>query len=306
MMREVESIRECLMKARCLVPLFAMIVAVSAASAKYTGEMKPGQWIKNLSVPPSSSDGKGVAVQIYIPKGFTSGEDIRTLILLHSWGRNHTEWEKMSSVVKSADVNKTVLVCPDMGKSVYENEYFPETTLEWNPIPGGKWIPSILVPWLKSEFGLCAKKDLTGIAGVEMGARGALLAAARNPEIFSFVAGIAGLYDCSSLSGTDPFNRVYGPYKDNKERWENADSIIGIAQNLKDTTVFMFHGRREKVSPVGQTHLVMIRLSQLKKKNPDQFKYRFLDKTSGDGWDIWQGAIPEMFNDFTALKSTVK
>ena len=123
---------------------------------------------------------------------------------------------------------------------------------------------------------------------------------------FSFAAGFAGLYDCVSLSGGDSFARVYGPYKDNKERWENADSILNIAPNLVNTTVFMFHGKRDKVSPAGQSHLVLIRLAQLKKKNPDGYRFRFLDKSYGDGWDIWQPAIPEMFNDFTALKSTGK
>lgn len=293
------------MKAYFLFSLFIVIAAASAACAKYSGDLVPGQWIKGLSVPASGSDGKAVQIQIYIPKDFKSGEDIRTLIMLHSYGRNMNEW-KIQAVVKSADENKMIIVCPDMGKTVYENEFFPETTLAWNAIPGGKWIPTVLVLWLRSEFGFCVKRDFTGIAGVEMGARGAILAAARNPEMFSFAAGIAGLYDCTSLSSGDSFARVYGPYKANKERWENSDSILNLAPNLAHTTVFMFHGKRDKVSPAGQSHLVLIKLAQLKKKNPDQYRFRFLDKSYGDGWDIWIPAIPEMFNDFTALKSTGK
>jgi S-formylglutathione hydrolase FrmB len=278
-----------------LFMLISIIVSGFSADLVYSQSKGavPGAWQKTSI---QSSDGSSVTVALYFPKSYAAGMN-RTLILLHSYGKSSSEWEKTSGAAKLADEHGIILVCPDMGKTMYENEYFDETTIRWNALPGGKWIPQVLIPYLRKEKDLCTDRKLTGIAGLEIGARGALLAAARNPEMFCFAGGISGMYDSGSAMRFDGFNALYGKYKENKERWENADSIITLAPQLSQTVIFLSHGNKERNPSIDQSQLLLIRLAQLKKKQGG-FQYRFFEKGYGDGWVIWGPSLIECFKDF--------
>jgi S-formylglutathione hydrolase FrmB len=278
-----------------LLILVSVIISGFAVEPVYTqskGAM-PGSWQKSGI---QSTDGSSVTVSLYFPKSYKAGMN-RTLILLHSYGKSSSEWEKTSGAAKLADEYGIILVCPDMGKTIYENEYFEETIIKWNALPGGKWIPKVLIPYLQKEKDLCTDRKRTGIAGLEIGARGALLAAARNPEMFGFAGGISGMYDSGSAMRFEGFNALYGKYKDNKDRWENADSIITLAPQLSGTVIFLSHGNKERNPSIDQSQLVLIKLAQLKKKQGG-FQYRFFEKGWGDGWAIWGPSLVELFKDF--------
>jgi S-formylglutathione hydrolase FrmB len=268
-------------------------------AAKFKGSLNNGTWMKNLTVPYSGPEGNfSVQAQIYFPVGYSSSEKIRTLILLPNYGKGMTEWEKLSAVKRYANERGYILVCPDMGKTVYENDYFPETTITWHELPGGRWISAALIPWLRETFAICLTRENTGIAGVGMGARGAMLAAAKNPEIFGFAGGISGLYDASSISRNTTFVSMYGPYKEFKERWETVDNIITIAGNLADTCIYMGHGKRERGSPIELSQIVLIKLAQLRKQAPGKFQYKFTVHDWGDDWQLWNKFLEEMFVQF--------
>ena len=282
-----------------------VIVCISAASAKYQGSVPSGTWLKNLSIPYSGGDGNfSVNAQIYFPDGYKSGDAVRTLILLHPYGKNQTEWERFSAAKRYANERRWVLVCPDMGKTVYESEYYPETSVKWQPLPGGQWIPKALIPWLRAEFSLCLTKETTGIAGVGFGARGALLAAERNPEMFGFAGGISGTYDAESVPGSNAFTNAYGKFKENKERWLTVDNVITLTPSLKDTLVFMAHGKREHGSPIEYSQIVLIKMSQLRKQNPDKYQYKFVVQEWGEEWTIWNKFLGDMFSYFDTAPAT--
>jgi enterochelin esterase-like enzyme len=287
---------EIVMRFYLLILISVLVVSISAGSVySQNKEAVPGSWQKN-SV--QTDGGSAVTVSMYFPKSYKAGMS-RTLILLHSYGKSSYEWEKTSGASKLADTYGIILVCPDMGKTIYENDYFDETSNRWNAIPGGRWIPQVLIPYLRKEKDLCNDRKLTGITGLEIGARGALLSAARNPEIFGFAGGISGMYDSGSATRFEGYNLLYGKYKDNKDRWENADSIIILAPQLSKTVIFLSHGNKERNPSIDQTQLVLIRLAQLKKKQGG-FQYRFFEKGWGDSWAIWGPSLLECFKDFDA------
>jgi hypothetical protein len=272
------------------------------SSAKYSGSIPSGSWLKNLSVPYSGSEGSfSVPAQMYFPDGYKSGDAVRTLVLLHPYGKNLTEWERFAAVKRYANEKRYVLVCPDMGKTVYESEYYPETMVKWQPLPGGQWIPKALIPWLRAEFSLCLTRETTGIAGVGFGARGAILAAERNPEMFGFAGGISGTYDAESAPSSSAFTGVYGKYKENKDRWMTVDNAITLAPNLRDTIVFMAHGKRERGSSIECSQIVLIKMSQLRKQNPGKYQYKFVVQEWGDEWVIWNKFMPDMFMYFDSI-----
>ena len=278
------------------------------SSAKLSDQIETGKWNRGITVPYNGPEGSfNVSIAVFFPTGYIAEKESPALILLHPYGRIGSDWERFSSVKKLAEDNKIVLICPDMGKTVFENEFFPESAVRWQALPGGVWIRSTLIPFLQKQYRLCTKQKLTGIAGIEIGARGALLSAAQNPSIFGFAGGISGLYDSASVDSSSIFTGAYGPYRTQKTRWESADSIITLAPGLEKVQIYLSHGKNEKSIPLGQSQLLAIRLSQLKKQNPGRFAYQFDIIGRGDGgWGTWNAAIPVLFSKFVSFTTAIE
>ncbi|MGL4368959.1 MAG: alpha/beta hydrolase [Spirochaetota bacterium] len=273
----------------------ASAVSCQSASFKYEKPVKPGAWLKGISVPYDGPEGEFfVQVQIFFPEGFVKGEMIRSLILLPPRGKAVSEWERNSIARKLANQYKIALICPDTGKSVYETSFYPETADKWAPLPGGRWVAETLVPYMREQFALCRSRSDTGIAGIESGARGALLIAEKNPRLFGFAAGMSGLYDLSVINSSAYVN-VYGSKKSFPERWSREDNVIALASELKNTAVYIVHGKRDEEVPVDHSQLLVIRLSQLKKQNSGVYNYKYAERNKPHKWDFWNSELPDLF-----------
>ena len=279
------------------VVLSVICIALSCQSLsfKYDKPVQAGSWLKGISIPYAGPEGEFfVSAQIYFPDGYQKGDKLRTIILLPPRGKGIAEWERNSNVKKIANQYHLALVCPDTGKSVYETQFFPETTEKWEPVPAGKWIAETLVPYMREQFALCPSREKTGLVGVETGARGALLVAASYPKLFSLAAGMSGPYDIAVLNSS-AYAAVYGQKRKFKERWDTEDNIIALSPSLKNTCVYIVHGKRDEEIPVDHSQLLAIRLSQLKKQSPKNFNYRYVERNRTHGWDFWNAELSELF-----------
>ncbi len=282
--------------------LFVSFSCVSAATEdKAAYDIKPGRWLRNVRVDYEEDrvPSRGL-VQIYFPKHYTGASAARTLIVLHGYRQQPSDWENSTPVADYADRYGFVLVCPAMSTTLYESKYFPETVNRWAPQPGGVFISKTLVEFLRKQFGLAKDRSNTGIFGISTGARGALLLAARHRKLFGAAAGLSGDYDSESLSNDRLLVSVYGHYETNRERWEEEVNIIKLAENLKKTPVFLGHGTRDGVVPPPQTRMLADRLEQLA---ADKGGYELVvDKEKSDGaghdWKYWGSLVPEVFAFF--------
>ena len=277
------------------LPCFCLALACQSVSYKYAKPVQAGSWLKGVSVPYAGPQGEFyVSTQIYFPDGYQKGEPLRTVILLPPRGKGIAEWEHNSSVKKYANQYHLALVCPDTGKSVYETGFFPETKEKWGPVPAGKWLGETLVPYLRDQFALCPSGESTAIIGVETGARGALLLAAKYPDLFSFAGGMSGPYDITVLSSS-AYTAVYGPKRQFQDRWTKEDNIIALSPALKDTFVYMVHGKRDEEVQIDHSQLVAMRLGQLHKQYPKKYIYRYFERNRTHGWDFWNSELAELF-----------
>ncbi|OHD65024.1 MAG: hypothetical protein A2176_04555 [Spirochaetes bacterium RBG_13_51_14] len=239
-------------------------------------------------------------VQMYIPKNYAGVSSARTLIVLHGFRQQPGDWEKSTPIAEYADAYRFVLVCPAMSTTLYESKYFPETENKWAPVPGGEYIMKVLIPFLRSRFGLAVDRERTGIFGISTGARGALLLAARHNDVFGAAAGLSGDYDSASLKQDRLVISVYGPYDANKERWEDEVNIIKLAERLKKTPVFLGHGARDSVVLPPQTKMLSERLTELHNDRGgyelevDQEKSR----NAGHDWNYWASMVPDVLRFF--------
>ena len=283
------------MKRSVLAVVLVFTAGFLSLGAKDAGTIVPGSWLRDIKVSYQGEGTEGVAgIRIYFPKNYTTGSNCRTVIALHGYAYTSKDWEsEATSITRLANDYNIVLVCPDMGKTVYEYSYYPETTVKWGPMPGGKFVSHVLVPFIRSRYGLAQERSRTGILGVSTGGRGALLIACKNPELIGAAAGLSGDYDPSSMPRDRILTAVYGPSNDFKSRWDNDDNIMKLADNLKDTPVYLWYAAKDSVVPPDQTIMFAMHLKQLQKKTGKFNATLAKDAHAAHQWRYWNRALPE-------------
>ena len=291
----MEKIHSRLFAAAILVLCVIAAGSGNSFGSGYGGKIVPGTW-NTVEVPYSGAEGTfSVKMQVYFPRKYSLGDRVPVMLLLHNYGSSMYEWGRNSAIAAQAEKYAVVLVSPDMGKTLYETEYFPETTLKWNPIPGGRWVAQVLVPYLRAQFDLALNPRQTAVAGVGYAARGAILLAESYPQLFGEAVGIGGCYDQLSMSRDQAITRVYGNYSDQSDRWKKKDNVIALAPALADTYVYLLHGDKDTVFPYQQAQLFAIRLSQLRMENKGKYNFKYsLKGYKMHEWDFWSSCLPEV------------
>jgi putative tributyrin esterase len=267
-------------------------------SFTYTGEITPNKWIRNLKVMYSEEKDGFRNIQIFFPNNYKKGENAKVLIALHGYGANMREWELNSYIEKLANDFNFVIVCPDMGNTIYESKFYPETTVKWAGIPGGKFISENLINYLNNTFSLAYDREKIGIFGLSTGGRGAMLLSALHPDIFGAAAGLSGDYDPLAMTHDRLITSVYGNFKQFEERWKTDDNIMKLADKLINTPLFISHGERDSVVPKEQSWIFAIKLKQLKKKMGG-FDVIYIEKKNlMHDWRYWGNMLPEIMEFF--------
>lgn len=285
---------------------------------RYRGEIPAGQWMRDITVEyVMDGKAKSARIQIYFPSSFKKGETRRTLIALHNSGSDMREWERNSRIVAGAERFGFIVVCPDMGVTLYETKYYPETTRKWDDIPGGKWVGEVLVPFLRRRFNLATENKYTAIAGISAAARGAVLVAENYPELFGAVGALSGYYDPLSLSKGVSHSKVYGEQDKFSERWKTDDNVLENAAALKNIPVFIAHGKDDANYHYEQSRLFAVKLLMLRgnyieslkntvkdeetRKKMGQSAYHFdlqLVRREYHNWPFWNYMLPKMMEFF--------
>ncbi len=284
----------------------------------YRGDIAAGQWMRDISLEYLDGDTvKTATLQIFFPKNYRRGTTKRTIIALHNTGSDQREWERNSNIAGYANTHGFVVVCPGMGSTIYETSYYPETTRKWDGIPGGKWVGEVLISFIRGRFNLARDRSHTAIMGVSSGARGAILVASKYPEIFGAAAGLSGYYDPLSMTKSSLLTAVYGDHGKFTERWKNDDNIIETAKNLKDTAVFIAHGKDDSHYHYEQSRLLAVKLLMLRNNFIETMKGTAKDDAKSEeiaksiypfelhlmrreyhNWPFWNYITPRMMEYF--------
>lgn len=287
---------------RAAAPLaFLLGVSILFECAAAAPDPVPGSWLRNIPVPYRI---KGAlhhgSLNVYFPKRYLKGSGVRTLVLLHGYRQVPGDWETKTPVARYADEHGFVLVCPAMATTLYESDYYPETVNRWAPMPGSRFVTEVLLPFVREQYGIARKRNLTGIYGISTGARGAILLAARHGDLFAAAAGLSGDYHASSMRRDRILTSVFGRYEEHRERWEKEVNILAMAERLRKTPLFLGHGTRDGVVPPQQTELLARRLDELRGRGRGYECLVEREKSEGAGhdWRYWGGLTPEVFTFF--------
>jgi len=198
---------------------------------------------------------EGTPSDVYIPKKYKK----KNLLLLPGWNYSKSSWIENTKMIEFADRYGYALIMPDMKITLYESEYFPETKMKWNTIPGGKYIKNYFIPEMQNKYGLLTQKQKNFLLGLSTGGRGVALVSLENPGIFTAGASLSGDFSQENMPGDRIMTNVYGSYQQFRERWTGRDNPMARISEWK-MHIYLSHGADDRIVPPIQTKLFHDRL----------------------------------------------
>ncbi|MBI5548674.1 MAG: hypothetical protein HY901_32735, partial [Deltaproteobacteria bacterium] len=238
-------------------------------------------------------------VLVYLPRGYSSQKRYRLLIALHGWGHAPEDFRQHTSLAAHADRQGLVLVLPEMGKTVYETRFYPETRGRWGAIPGARWIGEVVLPFARERFAVSKDKADTAILGYSTGGRGAVVVAQRYRE-FSRVISLSGTYALlelpAALGESKIHAAVFGDLVKHAERWRLDDGVRpDLRAALDGVQLVLAHGGQDKVVPPSQLEVMERFLGG--ERSGAKLSTR-LEEKAGHDWPFWDRAMAWALEDW--------
>lgn len=238
-------------------------------------------------------DVREIPVDVYMPKA----KKLRgNILVLPGWNFPRNDWYLKTNIRQLAEKHGFLMVFPEMKKSVYETQFFPETTRKVFPIPSGLWVQKILIPFLQKSHKAFLKEQANYLLGLSTGARGVAIIALKSGSLFSAGAGFSGDYDQTKMPRDRLMTAIYGPYSKFPDRWKQIDNPVSMVKLLK-VPLYLSHGLKDKVVPSEQTTLFC---ESIRKGRPELTVQCKLDEHAGHNYLFWNRELKPAFDFFLA------
>jgi enterochelin esterase-like enzyme len=271
-------------------------------------DRSPGRWLAvTIEGQHGAYQSKG-QLHLYLPKGYRAGGSHPLVIALHGWNSPVSDWEKLGNIQVHAERLGAVVAVPDMGRTVYETDYFRESRLRnltrrTPRVPGTPWIGGVVLPYLRRCLAVSRDRSRTAIIGYSTGGRGAVLVAQHYPE-FGLVAGFSGTYDLETLRpGTGEYRihaNLYGEMRPHhRKRWLSEQSILpALVEKLRGARVMLAHGQQDPVVSFTQTTVMV---TAMKTAGLVPAPVARIVPDAGHDWAFWRGEVQAAMEAFGTL-----
>lgn len=222
---------------------------------------------------------------------------IGTAVLLPGWNFLPDDWCFKSSLCEKLLSNGYNLVMPDMGKSVYCNEIYPETRADWRSFPTRKWLTDTVFFELQKRFNLLSPEEKNCIIGLSTGARGVALVVLSCPKLFKCAAALSGDYDQRRMKNDNLMKGFYGEYEKYMYRWEGIDNVVLRVKEF-NTPIYLGHGSIDMVVPPEQTKLFY---EELIKAHP-KLTVKLSMPKAGHDYKYWDSEVDSIISFFEKQK----
>ncbi|ACK70111.1 esterase-like protein [Gloeothece citriformis PCC 7424] len=246
-------------------------------------------WNQNLSV-------DNVEYDLYIPPNYESKSNriLPCLLVLPGWNFKRTSWIENSRLVEYADQYGYGLILPEMGKTLYESRYYPQTTLKWHSLPGGQFM-KVFIREIQQRHNLLKPGQHNTLLGLSTGGRGVALIALENPDLFVAGASLSGDFSQENMKNDRLMTAVYGAYKQFPERWKGQDNPQARIAEWK-MPLYLAHGMRDNIVPESQSRLFY---NALKQYHQDNLRIVYHPVAgAGHDYQFWGGELESVFQFF--------
>lgn len=224
----------------------------------------------------------------------------RTLLCLPGWNLPATDWRTKTKLVEEAGRLGYTVVLPEMGKSVYARQVYPETRAEWRGEACLPWLADTLITILSLDHGLFSHSMKHAVVGLSTGGRGALLLAAERPDLFAVCAALSGDFLPQLIPQDNLMRGWYGPMDQFPERWKGEEHPPGRLGRLC-CRLLVAHGKQDQVVPVEQSEAI---LQQLKRR-PYLEVESWLPDSAAHDYAFWSSCTPRIVALLEKLASEI-
>jgi esterase/lipase superfamily enzyme len=184
------------------------------------------------------------------------------------------------------------LILPEMMKSVYASQYYPETRSDYKKFLTLTWVTDTMIPKLQRNYGIFTGKK-NYIHGISTGSRGAALVHLKTGTLFTKVVLLSGDYNNGELSDDNLLKNTYGPYDQFKDRWIANDNPWELSLTWS-ADLYIAHGTNDDVVPVEQSQRFA---DKIKKEHP-QIKFVSNFPDAKHDFKFWGGETEAILDFF--------
>ena len=236
-------------------------------------------------------------VQLLYPEGEPKG----CLLILQGWNFPQTDWCDSTSLCSKALNEGYVLICHDMGKSIYTNKTYAQTRSDWLKYPTRSWLVKTVIKNLQDSLGLFMPDGNNFVVGLSTGGRGALLMALDLPNVFSAAACLSGDYDQSKFPSDNLYKGFFGSMSKFPEQWEGNENPLHRIKELK-SAVYISHGDLDEVCSIEHSEILHTAII-----SETEVKTVFnVGKEMAHNYTFWNSEVDAILNFFTSVSEESK
>lgn len=215
--------------------------AAGAQQAEITGERRIKDRVLNLTIRTSAFSAP-TDVEVFLPAGYDAQPGRRWPVTYFTAGTMNSQ-ATFRTLVKGDELVRdypAIVVSPDSNSGYWSDWYNSGT---FGPPKYETFVIDELVPLIDARFRTYAQRSHRFVFGVSMGGYGAMMLAARHPDVFAAAASLSGAVDsnlpangavlsASSTFDGAPADAIYGPRAEQEIRWRGHNPA-DLAANLR-------------------------------------------------------------------------
>jgi len=232
----------------------------------------------------------GVSVDILTPTDSIKGN----ILVLPGWNYPRNDWCKKSSLCKEALARGYRLIMPEMGKSIYVSQFYPQTRTDWQKFPTRTWLSDTMISFLQQNEKILLSNQKNYAIGLSTGARGVSLILLNHPQLFNAAVLLSGDYEPTQLPQDNLFKGYYGEYQRFPQRWSGVDNPAKQASKYL-TPMYLGHGKLDNMVPVAQTELFY---DSLRVKNTNLVVIKYIATNHKHDYNYWDSEVKPALDFF--------
>ena len=234
--------RGLLLGAVALAPLCGSASPAHASDVRITAEERIGPRVIELTIstPAFTAPTK---VHVNLPVGYRAKRGRRWPVTYVLAGTMNT-YRTFNDLVDGVELTESfpsIVVSPN-GDSGYWSDWFNGGA--FGPPMYETYVIDQLIPLIDARFRTAARRSQRAVMGISMGGYGAMMVAARHPDLFDAAASLSGAVDSNlpahgavlsispTFQGAEP-DAIYGPRLTQEVRWRGHNPT-DLADNLRD------------------------------------------------------------------------
>jgi pimeloyl-ACP methyl ester carboxylesterase len=260
----------------------------------YLSIINPERIYSRSDIVPVSIDTTILVGRIPVDFRFPPTPSKEAILVLPGWNFSRTDVCYKSDFCLEARERGYILVLPEMLKSVYSSELFPETRSDWRSYPTLPWVTDTLLPYCRNQFHIFIQGENNFLFGISTGARGVALVAENTGTLFRAGAALSGDYDQTRMKTDKLMTGYYGPYLQFKNRWDGPDNPALHSDRLK-IPLYLAHGQKDQIVPCQQSIGFFGNINSEKSNRGHELH---LCDSCGHNYAFWNSQTEEVFTFF--------